>query len=91
MKKEKKVKPLFVITYSKTNKKFTARSVKVEKDYGYIHYIMRKIVKRTRGNKKVSKRSRRIRQYLLNVRPLERPPRPEIIENSTNYKRIKLN
>ena len=42
MKKEKKVKPLFVITYSKANKKFTARSVKVEKDYGYIHYIMRK-------------------------------------------------
>ena len=91
MKKEKKVKPLFVITYSKTNKKFTARSVKVEKDYGYIHYIMRKIVKRTRQNKKASKGSRRKRQCFLNVRLLEQPLWPEIIENSTKYKRIKLN
>ena len=87
----KKEKPLFVIAYSKANKRFTARSVKVEKDYGYLHYIMQKIVKRTRENKKASKRSRRKRQCFLNVRPLERRPRPEITENLTKYKRIKLN
>ena len=88
---EGEVKPLFVLAYSKANKRFTARSVKVEKDYGYIRYIMRKIVKRTRENKKTSKRSLWKRQCFLNARPLEWPPRPEIIENSTKYKRIKLN
>ena len=66
------VKPLSVRIYSKANTMYTARSIEVGKDYGYIHYIMRKIFKQARENKKASKRSRQKRQYFLNVRPPER-------------------
>ena len=87
----KKEKLLFVIAYSKANKRFTARSVKVEKDYGHMHYIMQKIAKRTRESKKASNRSRQKHQYFLSVRSLEQPPQPKITENFTKYKWIKLN
>lgn len=88
---EGEAKPLFAIAYSKANKRFTAKPVKVEKDNEWIRYILRKIVKRVRESKKVSKRNRRKRQCELHVRPSERPSREEIIENSLKYKRIKLN
>ena len=50
-------KPLFSIAYSKPNKRFTAKIIREDKDYDYIHYIMRKIVKRVSEKKKVSKKA----------------------------------
>ena len=50
-------KPLFSIAYSKPNKRFTAKIIGEDKDYDYVHYIMRKIVKRVSEKKKASKKA----------------------------------
>ena len=84
-------KPLFSIAYSKPNKRFTAKIIREDKEYDYVHYIMRGIVKRVSVKKEASKKSRRKRQLPgLTIAPDERPDRDEIIQSSQIYKRIKL-
>ena len=76
-------KPLFSIAYSKPNKRFTAKIIREDKDYDYVHYIMRKIVKRVSEKKKASEKSRRKRQLPgLTIAPDEWPDREEIIQSS---------
>ena len=83
-------KPLFSIAYSKPNKRFTAKIIREDKEYDYVHY-MRRIVKRVSVKKEASKKSRRKRQLPgLTIAPDERPDRDEIIQSSQIYKRIKL-
>ena len=81
---------MFKIAYSKPNKRFVVKSVKEEKNYEYIKYIFRKIIKRVNAGKKSSKRNGTKRQLSLRVAPRERPSRDEIIDRSQKYKRIKL-
>ena len=45
-------KPLFSIAYSKPNKRFTAKINWEDKDYDFVRYIMRKILKRVSEKKK---------------------------------------
>ena len=56
---------MFKIAYSKPNKRFVAKSVKVEKDYEYVKYIFCKIIKRVNAGKKSSKRNGTTRQLSL--------------------------
>ena len=49
-------KPLFSIAYSKPNKRFTANINWEDKDYDFVQYIMRKIVKRVSEKKKALKK-----------------------------------
>ena len=50
-------KPLFSTAYTtKPNKKFIVKIIRENKDYDYIHYIMRKIVKRVSRKKKATKK-----------------------------------
>ena len=77
-------KALFSIAYSKPNKIFTAKIIRGEKHYDYVHYVMRKIRKR-------QKKSRRKRQLPgVTITPDKRPNHDEIIQSSQKYKRIKL-
>lgn len=78
--------PLFKVAYSKPNKRFVAKVVKVDKDYSYLSHITRKILKRAEVKRKASKRSRLKRQLPLKIAPDDRPARAEIIEKSTKYK-----
>ena len=82
--------PRFNICYSKPNKRFIAKPIKEQKNYDYLHYIMRKIIKRASQKRKIGKRKRMKRQLSLTVAPQERPPREETIESKTKYKRLKL-
>ena len=52
-------KPLFSIAYSKPNKRVTAKIIREDKDYDYVHYVMRKIVKRVSEKKKASKKKKK--------------------------------
>ena len=81
---------MYSVSYSKPNKRFVAKPVKIEKNFDYLHYITRKIFKRSEQNKKVSKQNRLKRQCSLKITPRERPPNDEVIEQSNKYKRIKL-
>ena len=83
-------KPLLQIAYSKPNKRFTAKVVKEEKCFSYLHYIIRKIIIRAENKKKASEWNRRKRQLPLQIAPLERPDREETIADSLKNKRIKL-
>ena len=53
---EGEVKLLFVIAYSKANKRFTTRSVKVEKDYGYIHCHVQNCQKNSKKQEGIQKK-----------------------------------
>ena len=55
------------IAYSKPNKRFVAKSVKEEKNYEYVKYIFRKIIKPVNAGKKSSKRNGRKRHLSLQV------------------------
>ena len=84
-------KPLFSIACSKPNQRFTTRIIREEKHYDYVHYVMRKIVKRVSEKKKASKKSRRKRQLPgVTITSDERSNRDEIIHSSQKYKRINL-
>ena len=52
-------KPLFSNAYSKPNKRVTAKIIREDKDYDYVHYVMRKIVKRDSETKKASKKKKK--------------------------------
>ena len=56
---------MFKIAYSKPNKRFVAKSIKEEKNYEYVKYIFRKIIKRDNTGKKSSKRNGTKRQLSL--------------------------
>ena len=73
---------MFKIAYSKPNKRFVAKSVKEEKNYEYIKYIFRKIIKRVNAGKKSLRRNGTKRQLSLRVGPRDRPSRDEIISRS---------
>ena len=45
-------KSLFSIAYSKPNKRFTTKIIWEDKGYDYVHYVIRKIVKRVSEKKK---------------------------------------
>ena len=50
-------KPLFSIASSTLNKRLTAKIIREDKDYDYVHHIMRKTVKRVSEKKKASKKA----------------------------------
>ena len=85
-------KSLFSIAYSKPNERFTTKIIREDKYYNYVHYIMRKIVKRVSEKKQASKKKPRRKRQLpgLTIAPDEPPDRDEIIQSSQKYKRIKL-
>ena len=87
---EGELKPLFWIAYSKVTKDFTAKEVKEDKNQEYLFYILRKIVKRVKPNKKASKKERSYRKKRGKIAPVERPARESIIRDSQKFKRIKL-
>ena len=73
-------KPLFSIAYSKPNKRFTANITWEDKDYDFVQYIMRKIVKRVSEKKKALKKSRWKRHLPgLTIAPDERLDRDEVM------------
>ena len=78
------------IAYSRVNKRFVAKPVKEEKNYNYVFYILRKILKRTRVGKKSRRHYGTKKQMTLKRAPKERPPRDEVIETNAKYRRIKL-
>ena len=63
-------KPLFFIAYSKPNKRVTAKIIREDKDYDYVHYVMRKIVKRVSEKKKASKKKKAVGSDSYQVLPL---------------------
>ncbi|XP_057294360.1 uncharacterized protein LOC130622919 [Hydractinia symbiolongicarpus] len=78
------------VAYSKPNKRFVAKVVREEKNYEYLTYIVRKILKRTQLKRKATSESRLKRQCSLQIAPEERPPKEKIVEKSQQFKRIKL-
>ena len=53
---ESEVKPLIRIAFSKITKDLTAKEIKQGKNQEYLFYILRKIIKRTKVNKKASRK-----------------------------------
>ena len=84
------IKPLFKIAYSKPNKRFVAKSVKEEKNYDHVKFILKKILTRVNCGKNSNRRIGMKRQLSLKIAPKERPSREDIIDSSIKYKRIKL-
>ena len=58
---------MFKIAYSKPNKWFVAKSFKEEKNYEYVKYIFRKIIKRVNAGKKSSKSIGRKGSYVCEL------------------------
>ena len=81
---------MYKVAYSKVNKRFVAKVVKEDKNFDYIRYIFRKVLKRVQESKRSSRRNGTKRQRMLKRAPEERPSREEVIENSEKYRRIKL-
>ena len=87
---EGELKPLFWIAYSKVTKDFTVKEVKEDKNQEYLFYILRKIIKKVKPNKKASKKERSYRKKRGKIAPVERTARESIIHDSQKFKRIKL-
>ena len=81
---------MFKIAYSKPNKWFVAKSVKEQKNYEYVKYIFRKIIKWVNAGKRSSRKNTPKRQLSLLVAPRERPSKGEKVDRSHKNKRIKL-
>ena len=81
---------MFKIAYSKPNKWFVAKSVKEQKNYEYVKYIFRKIIKWVNAGKRSSRRNEAKWQLSLLVTPRERPSKGEKVDRSHKNKRIKL-
>ena len=82
--------PMYTIAYSKPNKRFVAKIVKVEKTTEYLHFILSKILERADLKFKEPLLERQKRQLSLTLAPEERASRGEIIEESMKHKRLKL-
>lgn len=87
--KGKKI-PLYQIAYSKPNKRLVAKVVREDKNYEYLTYIVRKILKRSQLKRKAASGTRLKRQCSLQIAPKEQPPKEEIVEKCQQFKRIKL-
>lgn len=85
-----KEEPQFCVAYSKANKRFVAKAVKNERNYDYIKEIVTEIIKRSAEETKATRKKRLKRQSTLQIAPLERPSREEVIQKSTSFKQIKL-
>ena len=87
---EDDIKQLFKIAYTKSNRRFVAKSGKEEKKYDHVKYIFKKILKQVNCGKKSNRRSGMKQQLSLKIAPKERPYREDIIDSSIKYKGIKL-
>ena len=67
------IKPLFKIAYSRSNKRFVAKSVNEEKKNDLVKYIFKKILKRVNCGEKSNCRSGMKRQLSLKSAPKETP------------------
>ena len=74
------IKPLFKIAYSKTSKRFVAKSVK-EENYDHLNHIFKKILKRVNCGKKSNHRSGMKMQLSLKIAPKERSCQEDIIDS----------
>ena len=77
---------MFRIAYTKYNKRFTAKKVKVGKQYGYLRGIMKNIYMRAVDNEKM--KGSKLKRTLF-VTPTVRPERDDTIELRTKYTRFK--
>ena len=77
--------PKFQIAFDKRTKKFTARAIKVDKNYKFLRDISENAYFRAVDQEK--NQNPRLKRKL--IAPTERPSREKIIEDSTKYSRLK--
>ena len=86
--KEGKIIPRFKIAWDKRTGKFTAAKVKKAKSYAFMKEIAANAYFRAVDRERSSVNKRKLKRRQQCVRPMERPERDVIIENSCKYSRL---